>query len=64
MIMQVEVGASSPHVPGSIHERTHHRSSKGPSSVDLFLEDEGQQYGNMEDLSCQNTGYLFGGVVW
>ena len=25
--MQIEMGTSSPHVPGSIHERTHHRSS-------------------------------------
>ena len=27
MIMQIEVGTSSPHMPSSIHERTHHRSS-------------------------------------
>jgi len=28
------------------------------STVDLFLEDEGQQYGNMEEAA------LSGGVVW
>ena len=27
VIMQKEVGMSGPHMPSSIHERTHHRSS-------------------------------------
>ena len=34
MIMQIEVGTSSPHVPGSIHERTHHWSSQGGPSIE------------------------------
>ena len=39
VIMEIEVGTSSPHMPSTIHERTHHRSStkealhiKGPMS--------------------------------
>ena len=35
-------------------------------SIDLFLEDEGQQYGNMEEAATgsKNPSYMFRGVVW
>ena len=35
-------------------------------SIDLFLEDEGQQYGNMEEAAtvARTPGYMLRGVVW
>ena len=66
IIMKIKVGTSSPHVPSSIHERTHHRSSSeafmssGPmirqSALALVIATVAQAYASSSWTICSSSG--------